>query len=165
MICIINNSIPLVCGHGIRKGFCPGRSQIFSHYNYTTRFVKCQEHLAIFFASNFEPCVRTAIDAVSNFHISWKLQLEAGRQLSNFQADESCKARVKFSHHRSCKARVKFYMLPEAATAAFSRGRQLSWDITQLPKLEILRKIIIIIIIIPLLLYYIFKKISNFFRA
>ena len=44
----------------------------------------------IFFASNFEGCVCTAIDAVSNFHISWKLQLQAGRRLSNFQADGSC---------------------------------------------------------------------------
>ena len=101
---------------------------------------------------------------------SYKLELEAGRQLSNFQADGSCNPCQIFTLQK-LQAHVKFYVSPEAATAAFSRGRQLSWNTKQYAfaaaKFEFIRKIIIIIIIIiiPLLLYYTFKKISNFFRA
>ena len=58
----------------------------------------------IFFASNFEGCVCTTIDAVSNFHISWELQLQAGRRLSNFQADGSCNSCQILYVARSCNS-------------------------------------------------------------
>lgn len=118
MICIINNSIQPICGHGIRKGFCPGHRQIFSHYNYTTRFVKCQEHLAIFFASNFEPCACAAIDAVSNFHISWSWKLDGTCQI--FKLMEAATF-VKFSHHRSCKPTSNFICTRSCNSCLFTR--------------------------------------------
>lgn len=77
-----------------------------------------------FFASNSKPCACTTIDTVSNFHIScsWKLdgacqifKLMGAATLSNFHIIEAASPR-------------QILYTPEAATAAFSRGRQLSWN-------------------------------------
>ena len=120
----------------------------------------------IFFASNFEPCACAAIDAVSNFHISWKLQLQAGRRLSNFQADGSCKPCQIFTLQK-LQAHVKFYVSPEAATAAFSRGRQLSWNTNNMrspQNLNLSEKLLLLLLLLFPFYYTIFlKKFQIFF--
>ena len=86
-------------------GFLPGRAVKFSPIIIISHDLSNVKSVwQFFFASNFEVCVCTAIDAVSNFYISWKLQLGYACQI--FKLIEAA-------------AFVKFYMLLEAATAAF----------------------------------------------
>ena len=168
MTCIFKHSIQLVCGHGIRKD-SPGPRVKFSPIIIISRDLSNVKSIwQIFFASNFEPCVCAAIDTVSNFHISWKLQLEAGRRPSNFQADGSCNPCQIFTLQK-LQAHVKFYMLPEAATAAFSRGRQLSWNTNNMrspQNLNLSEKLLLLLLLLLLFpFYYIIflKKFQIFF--
>ena len=136
--------------------FCPGHRQIFSIIIISHDLSNVKSIWQFFFASNFEPCACAAIGAVSNFHISWKLQLQAGRRLSNFQADGSCNPCQILYVARSCDR-------PVLAHPSIKLEHK---HICSPQKFDFIRKIIIIIIIIiPLLLYYIFKNFSNFFRA
>ena len=120
-----------------------------------------------FFSSNFEPCICAAIDAVSNFHISWSWKLEAELHLSNFQADGSCKPCQIFTLQK-LQAHVKFYVSPEAATAAFSRGRQLNWNINNMrspQNLKCSEKLLLLLLLLLFPFYYIksLKKFQIFF--
>ena len=120
-----------------------------------------------FFASNFEGCACTTIYAVSNFHISWKLQLEAGRRPSNFQADGSCNPCQIFTLQK-LQAHVKFYVSLEAATAAFSRGRQLSWNTNNMrspQNLKVSEKLLLLLLLLLFPFYYtiFLKKFQIFF--
>ena len=119
----------------------------------------------IFFASNFEACVCAAIDAVSNFHISWSWKLDGACQIFKLMGAATF---VKFSHYRNCKPTSNFICARSCNSCLFARPPIKLEYKQKLPKLEMFRKIIIIIIIIiiiPLLLYNTFKKNSNFFRA
>ena len=121
----------------------------------------------IFFASNFEACACTAINTVSNFHISWKLEAGswAARQIFKLMGAAIL---VKFSYTEAASPRQILYAARSCNSCIFARPpiklehKQYAFA----AKFEFIRKIIIIIIIIiiPLLLYNIFKKISNLFR-
>ena len=87
---------------------------------------------------------------------SYKLELEAGRQLSNFQADGSCNPCQIFTLQK-LQAHVKFYVSPEAATAAFSRGRQLSWNTKQYAfaaNLNLSEKLLLLLLLLLFPFYY-----------
>ena len=62
---------------------------------------------------------------------------------------------------------VKFYMLPEAATAAFSRGRQLSWNTNNMhspQNLNLSEKLLLLLLLLFPFYYTIFlKKFQIFF--
>lgn len=95
------------------------RSQIFSHYNYITRFVKCQERLTnFFFASNFEPHACTAIDTVSNFHISWSWKLGGSCQIFKLMGAATL---VKFSYVETASPRQILYVTRSCNSCIFAR--------------------------------------------
>ena len=98
---------------------------------------------------------------------SYKLELEAGRRLSNFQDDGSCNPCQIFTLQK-LQAHVKFYVSPEAATAAFSRGRQLNWNTNNMQSPQNLKcseKLLLLLLLLLFPFYYIIflKKFQIFF--
>jgi len=59
-----------------------------------------------FFASNFEPCACAAIDAVSNFHISWSWKLDGTCQIFTYRSCKPCQIFIyqKLRQARPCAA-------------------------------------------------------------
>ena len=118
-----------------------------------------------FFSSNFEPCACAAIDAVSNFHISWSWKLDDARQIFKLMGAANL---VKFSHIEAASPRQILYVARSCNSCIFARP-SIKLEHKQYAfaaKFEFIRKIIIIIIIIILLLLYytiFLKKFQIFF--
>ena len=88
--------------------------------------------------------------------VKFSYKLEAGRRLSNFQADGSCNPCQIFTLQK-LQAHVKFYVSPEAATAAFSRGRQLSWNTNNMhspQNLNLSEKLLLLLLLLLFPFYY-----------